>query len=625
VSAIAIFLVAFLAIYVQSGLLDRRYLSFDAVDTWFEADMGRVVENLTDRWSDFYRAKVHPLFGLLTYPPTAVLTRVFGVDPYNAVRLVLSAVAGLWMSGFYAVLRIIGLRRLDSFLVCGLAGVSAAWLFWFAIPETHPLGSVSVLAAIALVAVMQRKAVPAVVATVVSAFTLSVTVTNWMAGLLSAMHRRPARQALQISVNAFALVVLLWAASKKLMPSAAFFLGQQSESGHILSPDARGADAVLASFFSHTMVMPAIEVVDRPGAGEWPVMISQSMAPGSAGPIGVIAVVIWALLLAMGLLTLIREPAVRPLRMFLLALLAGQLGLHLLFGEETFLYAPNWLPILLVIAGVGVLGRLRVPALAGVVCLIAAASYNNVTQWQRANGMLAAAEAMRFEVAREMALRPSDPWPRRDLRRQIAGPEYRGLERASHGLGGSLSPGRDQFGISLWVLQPDGSLRTRSGAMDPALVHEEVLDSAGIVAQRIRTRTPYYESTWSVDGERRFRLDLSVPQGATRMAIVVRAVGPQSGPVRSLRWDGSRLIVNGRWTITVVGRPAKTYLAREGERGWKTSRTSEQILMTPDGWGTARIELDGNGDFTVVVEDLSPDAPLDRRLDQLPPLSHQDR
>jgi len=621
VIAVALLLTAGLGVFLQSGQLDRRLLSYEAVDVWFEADIARVIDNMSDRWSNFHRANVHPLFGPLMYPPTQVLTRVFGVESMTAVRLVIAAVAGLWMAGFYAVLRVLGARRLDALLLCGVAGASAAWIFWFAIPETHPLGSLSVLSAIGLVALMQRRAVPAMWTVAVSAFTLGVTITNWMAGLLGSLQRRPVRDAMQISLNALAVVVLLWAASKKLMPSAEFFLGQPPESGHILSPDARGAPAILASMFSHTIVMPAIEVVDRPGAGEWPVMISQSMGPGSAGPASVIAVGLWAVLFAGGLYTLIREPSLRLLRNYLPLLLGGQIALHLVFGAETFLYAPNWLPILLVIAGVSVIGRLRVAAIIGASALIVAAAVNNIGQWQRANGLLSEVEEMHFEVARQMSLRPSDPWPRKGMRHFIGDPDMRGFEWAAHALGGSLSPGRYQFGISLWVLEPDGNLRTRSGAMDSSLIQEQVLDSAGPAAQRIRTRSPYYESTWSADGERRFRLDLSVFPGPTRMALAVRAVGPQSAPIRSLAWDGKRLIVNGRWTITVQDQPVRAYLVREGERAWQTKRTTATRLATPDGWGSARLELEEAGNFVVIVEDLTADAPLDRPLDQLPHLT----
>ena len=57
---------------------------------------------------------------------------------------------------------------------------------------------------------------------VASALTLSFTVTNWMVGLLVSLARWPWKQAVQLSVNALCLVVLLWGVQKFIFPSSEF-------------------------------------------------------------------------------------------------------------------------------------------------------------------------------------------------------------------------------------------------------------------------------------------------------------------------------------------------------------------------------------------------------------------
>ena len=94
-------------------------------NVWFRADINRIYGVMTNRTHVYhYRAKVHPLFSLITYPPVKIM-RELSINPVVAVKIVFSAVAMLSLGTMYALLRLIGCRRLDAVLFGILAATSA--------------------------------------------------------------------------------------------------------------------------------------------------------------------------------------------------------------------------------------------------------------------------------------------------------------------------------------------------------------------------------------------------------------------------------------------------------------------------------------------------------------------
>lgn len=238
-------------------------------DVWFESDLARVYDNMADRWSDHYRTKVHPLFSLLTHPVVYALKKVAGLDPMTSIRWFTATIAGIWIGVLYVILRLVGCRQLDAVLFSFVAACSAGSLFWFVVPETYPLGSLSILLALLLTIAAERQGGARWPFVLVSALTLSFTVTNWMVGIAAAFAHYPWRRAAQITVNAFCLVVLLWGVQKALFPSAQFFLGDREETKYLLDPEAGGLLGVARSFFAHSVVMPAFALRMTRAGNSW--------------------------------------------------------------------------------------------------------------------------------------------------------------------------------------------------------------------------------------------------------------------------------------------------------------------------------------------------------------------
>ena len=614
-AAFAFVLVAMIT-WGASGFVDARLLEHQTVDVWFEADIARVVENMSERWSNHYRAQVHPILALVVLPFVYAFRRVLSLETWTSIRVVLSVTAGLWAIGLFAVLRLTGFRRPDASVFTLLGLTSAGAVFWFGVPETHIVGSLTILLALLVVALSAGRQIPAFVDVAVGVATMGVTVTNWMAGIIASWSHRSWRQTLQISTNAFALTVLLWAVGKKLAPSSTFFLGNPPEPAALLSPEALGPARVVNSFLMHTVVMPAIAIVDRPGAGQWPILAVQPSSPGSGGALSLLSAVLWGALLLVGVWSLWRVREHRSMRLFVACFLAGQLALHLLYGSETFLYAPNFLPALIVLAAFGAMSPLRRVVVPVALLLVVTNAVNNGSQWWRATRFLSDNARYQHDPRAARAARPEDPWPDAANFTPISEPGARVVDQVYVSAGGSFSPGMDQFTISLWARDQDGRILANS---------DETLPSPSDTTQREDERgrpwgpvqTAYYDVHWQPDGVRKYRMLLTSRNDA-RISLVVRGIGARPAPVRHLHWDGSRLTINRRWVIEGDSATMITFLGDENSREWQNACQAQCEIDVPDGWAAARLELSARGRHALVVRDLEPERSIDRQLGVIP-------
>lgn len=130
-----------------------------------------------------------------------------------AVRVFTSLVSALLILSIYVALRCLRCLRCrawDSALFSLLALSSSAFLFWGSIPETYALGSTTMVLSVAFVAWMDRGPAPLWSGVIVSASTLAITTTNWMAGLLATLLNRGIKDFVYITLAALGLVSLFW-------------------------------------------------------------------------------------------------------------------------------------------------------------------------------------------------------------------------------------------------------------------------------------------------------------------------------------------------------------------------------------------------------------------------------
>jgi len=384
---IIIFCVLFVAgtalVWRTSHRLSVGLRSLSADDVWFESDVGRVFYNMSARHSDQYRSQVHPIFALIANPVCVIFHKVFRLDLNGSADLFLALTAGVWMVLMFVVIRRLGFDRGMAAMSAVIGLFSTSGLLFFAVPESYGLSSVSILLAIWLLVFTNGTRRSTAGAVLASAASLSMTVTNWSLGLLLTLRRYWFRRWLQISINAFFVVTVLWSLERAVMPSAQFFTAVAGERQyvHFVTPSVVAHTAVV--FASHTIVCPAVQQVTSFGADEDPIgpawktgLSMQSAPPGSGSILGVVLAVAWLVIFGFGVVTLARESA-NPLALPILGFLLLQFLLHVLYGEETLLYSLSWMPVLIIVAAYAFqrMGRLRWPAIAFFAVLLAVNNY----------------------------------------------------------------------------------------------------------------------------------------------------------------------------------------------------------------------------------------------------------
>lgn len=374
------------------GYLDPVLYGLLGIDFWFQSDMTRVFYNMTGVESSHYRASVHPLFSLIAYYGVFVVEysiRLFrNITAEQSAQLFVAVTAGIWTATLYSLLRLLALPRVDAVLFSMLGVLSAASLFWFSVPETYSFGSVSILLALVTASAYQRHRVAEGWFVIASAATLSITITNWMAGLGAAFITLKFGRALRVTLVAFAIVYLLWLLEKQLFPTTGSFLNNSGELNYIFREETGGPLHILIAFFSTTVVMPEIQLVGKIDRPDWLVLSVQHSFPWHGGPLNLAAFCSWLALFSLGFWHLLSGPAAVKIRLLIGAVLAGQLVLHLIYGEETFLYSLHFLPLLIITAALASTGRYRRVALVLVTAVLITAGTNNLVRFREARQVM---------------------------------------------------------------------------------------------------------------------------------------------------------------------------------------------------------------------------------------------
>jgi hypothetical protein len=368
----------------SSRALEKGLLDPNNEDTWFDGDISRAYEAMTGGETGRGRGLVvHPAFGVVAHVPVALLRRGLRLEPLPAVRLSLALATALWISLLFAVMRVMGCPRSDGAVLALMASSSAATLFWSGVPETYVLASLSLLAALLLVAVAEGRRLSDGWYVGTTALTFAVTVTNGIYGFLATLAHRPLRRTAAIAAVGLSIVAALVAMQVAASPTGRLFPRGRREARFLQVPGPERLREVSLAMTMHTMVMPSLGRLAQPRRdGSARLCLSvQKEPPGSAGGWGAVAVACWGLLLALGLWALATLETLRRLRLLLALGLGFELVLHAFYGLETFLAAFQFLPLLVTIVGLATLTRARTVVLALAVALTVAAAVNNTARF----------------------------------------------------------------------------------------------------------------------------------------------------------------------------------------------------------------------------------------------------
>lgn len=374
--AAAAMIVAFAGSVRGSTQLVALLATHPVDDIYFDADARRVYRNATDRTSNHMRTKLHPLVSISSWSAVRVMAAL-GMSDADAVRTMVAINAAVTAGVLVWVLGTLGLAPVDQSLMFLVAASSATAWFWFTVAETFPFGAPGILLAVGLVARSHQAAQSALGYFLVNAATLGVTISNWVIGLVATFVARPVREAWRLSALAFGVLLAIWAAQLVIFPLQRFPTRQEMR---FLRPFTATAFAqVPRVFFVTSVVVPAIH--EEPDTTSPAIRLSTVRSGiGSTGLGGTIASAAWVGMLVAGVVGLVGLRRLWRVQWLLGIAVASQLGLHLFYGRETFLYSAHYVPLLLVVAACGLLTRAAPVVRAMAAVLIVLAVPANVSQ-----------------------------------------------------------------------------------------------------------------------------------------------------------------------------------------------------------------------------------------------------
>jgi hypothetical protein len=354
--------------YAAVGLSLAEGALMEKDDLVFQADIPRVVTELTRTAGRHYRTKVHPAFVLLLNPPGRALRVLLGRPRLAAI--VLTALAGgVAVAGMRELLLGAGLSPLLASLWALVLATSSAQIFFASIPETFAYSAASLVVLFALHAAGAPRRVLSVAAGVVA---FGMVVTNVVAvGLVElARPREGWRRLSGAAATVLAVIAIaagLAAVQKRLYPDSIPFYSRGSlseEPAYVQVPAgaafAGRAAGVAAHLFLFNLAAP--EVLVSKADARFPVTTFAPAAPGSLRLAGGVHAVLWLGLLALAGSRMARgtggrSPLLAPLALWTLF----NAALHLVYGEDLFLYTGQWTFAVLALAALAIGPHRRLP------------------------------------------------------------------------------------------------------------------------------------------------------------------------------------------------------------------------------------------------------------------------
>ncbi|MBN2294680.1 MAG: hypothetical protein JXM70_19785 [Pirellulales bacterium] len=343
------------AIAVMTGILTwivASSLSFTVahLDVWFDSDSAFIFEVMTDRWTPHQdRNNLHPIFALLTYPAVFVQTQLLGIDKYNAALVLLIVFASLWACLIYITLRLMR-RPIGAALIFTAIGVaSTGGVLFLGIFERHIAGSITILVCVAAFVAYERRMISGNWLVLAAAGTLGITITNFMVGIAALFLAFGPRKGLQASINAFFVVVMLAALPQFLFPTSSAFLDFRNLPFKSTFQSVGGTIQQRATaYWFHATVMPEPTVEVKPNNTGY--LSLQRVSVANHRPAGYAALLLWAILVGMGAWRTFKVGPIEKVDILLALGILGHFCLFLFFGSETILYAPSYVPLILLVA-----------------------------------------------------------------------------------------------------------------------------------------------------------------------------------------------------------------------------------------------------------------------------------
>ncbi len=351
----AVLVISSISIFISLTLSAKcPDILYEEYNIWFGADINRVFSNIANYDSiNLVRAHLHPIFSLLIFPIVQFL-KFFGISSLGAAYFLVSLSGALVSSLIYITLRYQAIPILSCLLGSFVFLCSGAFIFWWSVIETFPIGAATISIVFVMLSMKIRTKWIWILGT---ALTLSMTITNWIVGILGAAFTFNRIKAIKILSIGFVSVLLLYIVqsfvfldSKPSDPRAEFV----AESVYLQGPK---STAELPQYFlKYTartidfLTSPAVVRRSR-------INVNIKQSNFELDLVRLVSTSCWLLLFFVGLRKVLRSAKKSTFTKVLLSFVLFQFLLHLFYGDHPFLYSAHYFPALIIIASYSLYGK----------------------------------------------------------------------------------------------------------------------------------------------------------------------------------------------------------------------------------------------------------------------------
>lgn len=353
---------AFFAIYLVIATV-LNHPRFDVDDIFFDADgLSWRLRLTTDNWHDFYWRSVHPFVLLLLKPPVDLVAMFLkGNKLFGAYVVVALGGAACVFLAWKFIKGVTG-NIVYASLIASILGFSASHLVFGSLIETYIFLAASLL--LFFLFLLEEKPLSALV--LASLPVIGITHSNFAQNTLAFFTMKPNLKVMfRYVAVVLMLLIQLSLVNNLFFPDAQpfFFIPSAllAEEQNIFPLNTLRAEALTRAFLFNNVVAPTPILY----TGDIPFTQFRFFKPEINklsiydSPLQTFTVWFWLGLILLGLIVFLlkyREYKTNRLSLALLGTMALNIGIHLRYGKELFLYSPNWTYALILLLGLALQG-----------------------------------------------------------------------------------------------------------------------------------------------------------------------------------------------------------------------------------------------------------------------------
>ena len=339
---------AFFSIYLLIASILNNPL-FDVDDVFFDADvLNWRLRLTTDNWQDYYWRSVHPFVLLLLKPPIDLIATLLKGDKLFGAHIVVALGGALCVFLTWKIMKSTTQSQIYAVLIASMLGLSTSHIIFGSLIETYIFLAASLL--LFYLFLIEEK--PFSVLVLVGLVSIGITYTNFSQNVVAFFAvKLKIKLIFQYIASVLVLLVLLSMANNLIYPGAHpfFFIPSAllAEEQNIFPLNMLRVQALVRAFLFHNVVAPTPILY----TGDIPFTQFRFFKPeidklsGYDTILQTFTAWFWLGLILLGIIAFLmnyKKYKSNKLSLALFGCMLLNVGIHVRYGKELFLYSPNW-------------------------------------------------------------------------------------------------------------------------------------------------------------------------------------------------------------------------------------------------------------------------------------------